>query len=159
MLILCKSSTCKAWFRSSRKSLPLPHRPPEMNGFVLDQATEANGPRRQAVGWGRSGLSISEESLRKLRNERRSFKNVSIYVTELPATPLCRMLVREVNAAMPNVSASAVTSSPTKRHHIKTGMPRKKPLSHPGRQPRHDSDWLFGGFSVSKTAKRLLEDC
>jgi hypothetical protein len=149
-----------------------------MNDFVLGQAVEANG-LRLPVGWKRSSSSsISEESLRKLRNERRRFKNISIYVTELPATPLFRISVKKANVAssgvFPVVSRRAIASAPTphygrfKRHPVVSKRATASaPTPHYGRfkrQPastshcgRHGNDWLFGGFSVTEMVKGFFE--
>lgn len=76
---------CHASFRSSQKSFQLPHRP---SGSI-------DWGRKDPIAAGscNSGVRNSETtqtpsiSLMKLRNERRRFKNISIYVTKLPVTP------------------------------------------------------------------------
>jgi len=148
-----------------------------MNDFVLGQAAAANG-LRLPVGWKRSSSSsISGESLRKLRNERRSFKNISIYVTELPATPLFRISVKKANfvssgdfpivskrppasAPTPHYGCFSVTAPQSAPHHSKFGATMVKAKHQPGSTShfgRHGNDWLFGGFSVTEKVKGFLE--
>jgi len=148
-----------------------------MNDFVLGQAAAANG-LRLPVGCKRSSsLSISGESLRKLRNERRSFKNISIYVTELPATPLFRISVKKADVVssgvFPVVSKRSSASDPTPLygrfsvtaprlapHHSRFGAMMAKAKRQPGSTShcgRHDNDWLFGGFIVTEKVKGFFE--
>ena len=140
-----------------------------MNDFVLGQAAAANG-LRLPVGWKRSSSSsISGESLRKLRNERRSFKNISIYVTELPATPRFRISVKKANVVSSKVfrvvSKRESVSDPcmmavSALHHSRFGATMVKAKHQPGSTShcgRHGNDWLFGGFSVTEKVKGFFE--
>lgn len=76
---------CHASFRSSQKSLQLPHRP---HGSIdLGRKDPIAAGRRNTAVRNDEIAQISSKSLMKLRNERRRFKNISICVTELPITP------------------------------------------------------------------------
>lgn len=76
---------CRASFRSSQKSLQLPHRP--LGSIDLGRVDPiAAGSCNRGVRNDETAQTPSI-NLMKLRNERRRFKNISIYVTELPVTP------------------------------------------------------------------------
>jgi hypothetical protein len=70
------SKTCGAWFRKSTTSLPQPLKPPELGDVYASWAQS-------------SGYCASESRMTLIdaRNERGQYKNVSIYVTDLPPTP------------------------------------------------------------------------
>ena len=76
---------CHASFRSSQKSLHLPHRP--HGSIYLGRNDPVAAGRCNTAVENDDIVQISSISLMKLRNERRRFKNISICVTELPITP------------------------------------------------------------------------
>lgn len=69
---ITESLWCGSHFRKSHKSLPRPLRIP--TEFGLDLVTDHPTERKS-------------QSLRCALNERRGYKNISIYLTELPPTP------------------------------------------------------------------------
>jgi len=71
---LC-SLECHSWFRKSESSLPKPLKPPSIGNLSFSLA---NGNLR---------LETARSDLVTAREDRRSYKNISIYVTELPPTP------------------------------------------------------------------------
>lgn len=76
---------CHVSFRSSQKSLQLPHRPP--GSIDLGRKDPIAARRCNTVIKNDERAQISSKGLMKLRNERRRFKNISICVTELPTIP------------------------------------------------------------------------
>jgi hypothetical protein len=71
---LC-SLECHSWFRKSESSLPKPLKPPIIGNV---SSSVPNGNLR---------LETERSNLVTAREDRRSYKNISIYVTELPPTP------------------------------------------------------------------------
>jgi hypothetical protein len=75
------------------------------------------------------------------------------------ATPITTMSTHIPSQPKRNpcdTAVSPIASSPTsKPSHPKKAKPSPASTSHCG---RHSNDWLFGGFSVTEAAKRLLKD-
>jgi hypothetical protein len=74
MYRLC-SVECKSWFRKSESSLPKPLKPPRIGNVCSSFAS------------GNLRLETARSDLVTAREDHRSYKNISIYVTELPPTP------------------------------------------------------------------------
>jgi hypothetical protein len=66
---------CHSWFRKSESSLPKLLKPPSIGNVSFSLA---NGNLR---------LETARSDLVAAREDRRSYKNISIYMTELPPTP------------------------------------------------------------------------
>jgi len=129
------SSSCNAWFRSSRKDLPRPIKPPDM---IFQDTTlyTANDPYLSSGG--RTWPSVTGDSLVRLRNERRGFKNVCVYISDLPPTPSFFPL---------KPPPSCMRSLPT------TIIRRVNVHAECG---RHTDDWLFGSFPLVSFLKRSI---
>lgn len=69
------SLECHSWFRKSESSLPKPLKPPIIENIF---SSLANSTLK---------LEKVRSDLITAREDRRSYKNISIYVTELPPTP------------------------------------------------------------------------
>lgn len=84
-LLFNSSSICKSWFNLAKKSLPKPLRPPVFN-FPTSSSFKYIHHRRS--GFGNVEDSQSLDVYRRMRNERRAFKNIHVRFAELPETPI-----------------------------------------------------------------------
>lgn len=126
---------CHASFHSSQKSLQFQYRPP--GSIDLGQKDPiATGPCNSAVGNDETDRT-SSKILMILRNERRSFKNISICVTKLPATPFLhrvRIPGEKKKPATPSVPdyihpdgrSMLYSRAPMKRHKPRSPPPTRQ---------------------------------
>ena len=86
--MLCHSSVCKAWFDRTRKSLPRPLRPPEPVVPASDNTyMRFRGTKRRNVHINDEDGSQTQDVYKKMRTERRGYKNIRVFYTQLAKSP------------------------------------------------------------------------
>lgn len=139
-----QSSSCGTWVRRPYKTLPKPLRPPGIGNVVL-QPPETG---RISVGPGTSS-DRTPPGFPSSYSERIAYKNMSIYVTELPPTPRAFRNRCEPGSSSVTIRTMKLTSIPPAAHDKKAptalyfkdtplrlaSVPSRLPLLHHSQYP------------------------
>lgn len=86
--IFTSSSRCNVWFDISRKILPKPLRPPEQILLTRDDSfTRVRGAKRKLLETYDDDKLPAQDLHKKMRTERREFRNIRMHFTPLPKAP------------------------------------------------------------------------